>query len=253
MIIFEWFKSRVICYLSQQLVTEWVQSAVSEKSEGQVRAVMELQGNKESQSIYLTLSSAALFVASFAATSIHVKQSKVWFPNNRIKVCCEVEVCYGSGTGQVKGTSSETTMQIPRHFVWQATTLLCIYAKPGKTLCTQPCCQSRVMLERWHPMGDPCLRARLLGQTSRWTLTDAHKTDRVTTCGTRDISEVKRGWTLRLFLIVQKPDRTRMIWFLEPFSSRWGEKYLISTLKFTQQPVYSAATKKLEIKHGKPH
>lgn len=41
MIIFEWFKSRVICYLSQQLVTEWVQSAVSEKSEGQVRAVME--------------------------------------------------------------------------------------------------------------------------------------------------------------------------------------------------------------------
>lgn len=139
------------------------------------------------------------------------------------------------------------------HFVWQATTLLCIYAKPGKTLCTQPCCQSRVMLERWHPMGDPCLRARLLGQTSRWTLTDAHKTDRVTTCGTRDISEVKRGWTLRSFLIAQKPDRTWMIWFLEPFSSRWGEKYLISTLKFTQQPVYSAATKKLEIKHGKPH
>lgn len=132
-------------------------------------------------------------------------------------------------------------------------TALYIYAKPGKTLCTQPCCQSRVMLERWHPMGDPCLRARLLGQTSRWTLTDAHKTNRVTTCGTRDISEVKRGWTLRSFLIAQKPDRTRMIWFLEPFSSRWGEKYLISTLKFTQQPVYSAATKKLEIKHGKPH
>lgn len=217
-----------VIYLSSWSPRE-LQSAVSEKSEGQVRAVMEFQGNKESQSIYLTLSSVALFVASFAATSIHDKQSKVWFPNNRIKVCCEGEVCYGSGTGQVKGTSSETTMQIPRHFVWQATTLLCIYAKPGKTLCTQPCCQSRVMLGWWHPMGDPCLRARLLGQTSRWTQTDAHKTDRVITCGTRDI------------------------WFLESFSSRWGEKYLISTLKFTQQPVCSAATKKLEIKHGKPH
>lgn len=64
----------------------------------------------------------------------------------------------GGGAGRVKGTSSETTMQICRHFVWQATTPLCIYAKPGKTLCTQPCCQSRVMLEWWHPMDDPCLQ-----------------------------------------------------------------------------------------------
>lgn len=88
--------------------------------------------------------------------------------------CWEVEMCDGSGTGRVKGTGSETTMQIRRHFVWQATTPLCIYAKPGKTLCTQPCCQSTVMPERWHPMDDPCLQwgywARLhtsLGQTHK--------------------------------------------------------------------------------------
>lgn len=243
MIILEWFKSRVICYLSQQLVTEWVQSAVSEKSEGQVRAVMGLQGNKESQSVYLTLSSAALFVASFAATSIHVKQSKVWFPNNRIKVCCEVEVCYGSGPGQVKGTSSETTMQIPRHFVWQATTLLCIYAKPGKTLCTQPCCQSRVMLER-----RPLSPSEVTGPD--FTLdSDRRAQD-------RQSYRVWHAWHFRgqTWLDAEiRTDRTRMISFLEPLSSRWGEKYLISTLKFTQQPLCSAATKKPEIKHGKPH
>lgn len=135
-------------------------------------------------------------------------------------------------------TSNNTALYICK--AWQDTLHTALLSEPG---------HARTVT----PNGRPCLRARLLGQTSRWTLTDAHKTDRVTTCGTRDISEVKRGWTLRSFLIVQKPDRTRMIWFLEPFSSRWGEKYLISTLKFTQQPVYSAATKKLEIKHGKPH
>lgn len=84
--------------------------------------------------------------------------------------CWEAEMCDGSGAGRVKGTNSETTMQICRHFVWQATTLLCIYAKPGKTLCTQACCQSGVMLEWWHPMGDPCL-----GQTSHFIQAHTHE------------------------------------------------------------------------------
>lgn len=136
-------------------------------------------------------------------------------------------------------TSNNTALYICK--AWQDTLHTALLSEPG---------HARTVT----PNGRPLSPSEVTGPD--FTLDSdrrAHKTDRVTTCGTRDISGVKRGWTLRSFLIAQKPDRTRMIWFLEPFSSRWGEKYLISTLKFTQQPVYSAATKKLEIKHGKPH
>lgn len=43
-------------------------------------------------------------------------------------------------------------------------TPLCIYAKPDKTVCTQACCQTEVMLEWWHP----CDRSEATGPNVTW-------------------------------------------------------------------------------------
>lgn len=200
---------------------------------GQVHAVIECEENKASQSIYLTLGRSRPFHLSPQedVNSCHTEDKyeinlKYEFKTTESKWprCWEVEMCDGSGTGRVKGTSSETTMQIPRHFVWQATTLLCIYAKPGKTLCTQPCCQCRVMLEWWHPMDDPCL------QWGYWARlhTSLRHTNTCKSYHMQDTSHL-RGQTWRDAKIALCSSETWkrvtswVIWFLEPLSSplRW--------------------------------
>lgn len=82
--------------------------------------------------------------------------------------------CDGGAAGRVKGTSGETTMQIQRHFVWQATTALGIYAKAGRTLCTHsPAVRHSHARALTHAMDDPLPATRLRGQTSHFIGTAA--------------------------------------------------------------------------------
>lgn len=148
----------------------------------------------------------SLFISSFIGTKGASSTPHQWQMWNQFKLWIQdqvVQVLRGwnvwlrwdrSGEGQ----QQRTTMQIPGHFVWQATTVLCIYAKPGKTLCTQPCCQSGVMLDWWHPKDDPSLQrdywARL--HTSfRQTHTQAQA--QVITCMEHITSQGSHGRTLR--------------------------------------------------------
>lgn len=66
--------------------------------------------------------------------SQRTNQSKSWTRVAKMLAGCRG--CW-ERPGQVKGSvSSGSTMQISGHFVWQATTVFCIYAKAGRTLST---------------------------------------------------------------------------------------------------------------------
>lgn len=98
---------------------------------------------------------------------------------------------------RAKGTSGETTMQIPRHFVWQAATPLCIYAKAWRD--TE---HTALLSERSHaravtPNGWPLPAMRPLGQTSPFKLDGRSHTHTHTGKHIHLISGVKRGRTLR--------------------------------------------------------
>lgn len=163
----------------------------------------------------------------------------------------DAAACGGGVTGWVKGTSSETTMQILCLFVWQATTLLCVYAKPGKTLCTQPCCQSGVMLDWWHPMGDPCVRRGCWARFHpRQTHTHKHlgklsHVAHVTSQG----SNVAGRRDLPL-LVRNLPRKVSSSGSWSRYHPRWGENYLISTLNLLSRWSVWPPRK---IKHSKPH
>jgi len=98
--------------------------------------------------------------------------------------------------------------------------------RPGETLSTQPCCRSGVMLERWHPMDDPCLQWGHLARLhhSNWTDARTHththtQANIFTSSQGSNVAERSDGLKLGV--------RSWIIGFRDP---HWGERYLVSTL-----------------------